>query len=114
LGDSQRFAELPHSPGWDEENLQPQGDENDEPNPPIEGAPNSHMGSGTCRVQENEKADHHAKAALQGDTNKNYKTVVEDWKKWISEKSKGIRQAEWTSSDNPMVTVMRGDLGLIS
>jgi hypothetical protein len=105
---------LPHSPGWDEENLQPQGDENDEPNPPIEGAPNSHVGSRTCWVQENEKADHHAKEALQGDTNKNYKTVVEDWKKWISEKSEGIRQAEWTSSDNPMVTVMRGDQGLIS
>jgi hypothetical protein len=47
--DSQRFAELPHSPGCDEENLQPQGGENDESNPPIEGAPDSHVGPGTGR-----------------------------------------------------------------
>jgi hypothetical protein len=43
--------------------------------------------------------------ALQGDTNKNCKTVAEDWKNWIREEQEGIKQAEWTSSDNPMVTV---------
>jgi hypothetical protein len=49
----------------------------------------------------------HAKAELQGETNKNYKTVAEDWTNWIEETQEGIRQAqaEWTSSDNPMVTV---------
>jgi hypothetical protein len=88
---------LPHSRGWDEKNLQPQGGENHEPNPPKEGAPNSH--------DSNEKADQHAKAALQGETNKNYKTVAEDWKNWMREKQEGKRQAELTSSDNPMVTV---------
>jgi hypothetical protein len=93
---------LPHSSGWDEENLQPQGGENDEPNPPRKAAPDSNVGAG---IQGNEKADQHAKAALQGKTNKNYKTVAEDWKNWIREKQEGIRQAEWTSSENPMVTV---------
>jgi hypothetical protein len=42
---------------------------------------------------------------MQGETNKNFKTVAEDWKNSIREKQEGIRQAEWTSSDNPMVTV---------
>jgi hypothetical protein len=60
---------------------------------------------GHAGIQGNEKADQHAKAALQGETNKNYKTVAEDWKNWIREEQEGIRQAEWTSSDNPMVTV---------
>jgi hypothetical protein len=45
-------------------------------------------------IQGNEKADQHAKTALQR-TNKNYKTVAEDWKNWIREKEEGIRQAEW-------------------
>jgi ribonuclease HI len=31
-------------------------------------------------IQGNEKTDQHVKAALQGETNKNYKTVAEDWK----------------------------------
>jgi ribonuclease HI len=35
---------------------------------------------GHGRIQGNEKADQHAKAALHGETNKNYKTVAEDWK----------------------------------
>jgi hypothetical protein len=48
-------------------------------------------------VPGNEKADQHAKAALQGEINKNCKIVVEDWKNWIREKQEGIRQAEWTS-----------------
>jgi hypothetical protein len=52
-----------------------------------------------------QKADQHAKAALRGEINKNYKTGAEDWKNWIREKQEGIRQAEWTSSENPMVTV---------
>jgi hypothetical protein len=50
-------------------------------------------------------ADQHAKAALQGETNKNYTTVAEDWKNWIRENQEGIRQAEWTSPDNTMVTL---------
>jgi hypothetical protein len=95
---------LPHSPGWVEENLQPQGGENDEPNPAKE-----HLilmwVPGHAGIQGNEKADQHAQAALQGETNKNYKTVAEDWKNWIREKQEGIRQTEWTSSNNPMVTV---------
>jgi ribonuclease HI len=37
---------------------------------------------GHAGIQGNEKADQHAKAALQGKTNKNYKTVAEDWKNW--------------------------------
>jgi hypothetical protein len=61
--------------------------------------------SGHARIQENEKADQHAKTALQGYTNKNSKTVAEDWKNWIRKKQEEIRQAEWTSSDNPMVTI---------
>jgi hypothetical protein len=56
-------------------------------------------------IQGNEKADEHAKVKLQEETNKNYKTVAVGWKNWIREKQEGIRQAEWTSSDNPMVTV---------
>jgi hypothetical protein len=60
---------------------------------------------GHARIQGNENADLHAKAALQGETNKNYKTVAEYWKNWIREKQEGIRQAEWTLSENPMVTV---------
>jgi hypothetical protein len=60
---------------------------------------------GHAGIQGNEKADQHVKAALQGETNKNYKTVAEDWKNWIREKQEGIRQAEWTSSDHPEVTV---------
>jgi hypothetical protein len=56
-------------------------------------------------IQGNKKTDQHAKTALQGETKKNYKTVAEDWKNWIREKQEGIRQAECTSSDNPMVTV---------
>jgi hypothetical protein len=60
---------------------------------------------GHAGIQGNEKAKQHAKATLQGETNKNYKTVAEDWKNWIRKKQEGIRQAEWTSSDNPMVTV---------
>jgi hypothetical protein len=60
---------------------------------------------GHTGIQGNKKADQHAKAALQGKTNKNYKIVAEEWKNWISEKQKGIRQAEWTSSGNLMVTV---------
>jgi hypothetical protein len=83
---------LPHSSGWDEENLQPQSGANDEPNLPREGAPE----------RRNEEADQHAKAALQ---RKTYKTIAEDWKNWIREKQEGIRQAEWTSSHNPMITV---------
>jgi hypothetical protein len=63
------------------------------------------VGSGTRRDPRNEKADQLAKVALQRKTNKNYKTVAEDWKNYIREKHEGIRQAEWTSSDNPMVTV---------
>jgi hypothetical protein len=51
------------------------------------------------------QGDQHAKAALQGETKKNYKTVAEDWKNWIRKKQEGISQAEWTSSDNKMVTV---------
>jgi ribonuclease HI len=47
-----------------------------------------------AEIQENEKADQHAKAALQGQTNKNYKTVAEDWKNWIREKQEGVRQAK--------------------
>jgi hypothetical protein len=35
----------------------------------------------------------------------NYKTVAEDWTNRIREKKQGIRQGEWTSSDNAMVTV---------
>jgi ribonuclease HI len=35
---------------------------------------------GHAEIQGNEKADQHAKAALQEETNKNYKTVAEDWK----------------------------------
>jgi hypothetical protein len=58
---------------------------------------------GHAGIQGNEKADQHA--ALQGEINKKYKTVSEDWKNWIREKQEGIRQAEWKSSENPMVTV---------
>jgi ribonuclease HI len=36
--------------------------------------------SGHAGIQGNEKADQHAKAALEGETNKNYKTVADDWK----------------------------------
>jgi hypothetical protein len=64
---------LPHSPGWDEENLTHQGGENE--NLPRKGATDSHAG-----IQGNEKADQHTKAALQGETNNNYKTIAEDWK----------------------------------
>jgi hypothetical protein len=60
--------------------------------------------SGHAGIQGNEKADQHAKTALQGETSKNYKTVAEDWKNWIREKQEGIGQAELTASDNPMVT----------
>jgi hypothetical protein len=60
---------------------------------------------GYAGIQGNEKVDQHAKVALQGETNKNYKTIAEDWKNWIREKQEGIRQAECTSSDNRMVTV---------
>jgi hypothetical protein len=60
---------------------------------------------GHAGIQGNEKADQHAKAALQGETNKKYKTVAGYWKNWIRKKQEGIRQAEWTSSDNRMVTV---------
>jgi ribonuclease HI len=35
---------------------------------------------GHAGIQGNEKSDQHAKAALQGETNKNYKTVAEDRK----------------------------------
>jgi hypothetical protein len=45
------------------------------------------------------------KRALQGETNKNYIAIAEDWKNWIREKQEGIRQAEWTSSENLMITV---------
>jgi hypothetical protein len=61
---------LSDSPRWDEENLQPQGGENDELNLPREGAPE----------RSNEEADQHAKVAMQRKTNKNYKTIAEDWK----------------------------------
>jgi hypothetical protein len=44
---------LPHSPGWDEENLQPQGGENDDPNPPREGTPDSHVGSREIKMPTN-------------------------------------------------------------
>jgi hypothetical protein len=54
-----------------------------------------------AEIQGNKKADQHAKTALQGETNKNYKTIAEDWKNWMREKQEGIRQAEWTLSDNP-------------
>jgi hypothetical protein len=37
--------------------------------------------------------------------NKNYKTVVEDWKNWMKEKQERIRKAEWISLGNQMVTV---------
>jgi hypothetical protein len=60
---------------------------------------------GHAGIQGNEKADQHVKMAQQGKTDKNYKTVPEDWKNWIREKQEGIRQAEWTSSDYPMATV---------
>jgi hypothetical protein len=56
-------------------------------------------------LDEIRKIDRHAKATLQGETNKNHKTVAEDWKNWKREKQERIRQAEWTSSDNSMVTV---------
>jgi hypothetical protein len=49
--------------------------------------------SGHAGIQGHEKTDQHAKAALQVETNKNYKTVAEDWKNWIREKQEGIRQA---------------------
>jgi hypothetical protein len=74
---------LPHSPGCDEENLQPH--ENDEPNPPREGTPDSHVGSGIRRDPMKLKSQH-AKAALQGEPNKKYKIVAEDWKNLIREK----------------------------
>jgi hypothetical protein len=61
--------------------------------------------SGHAGIQGNEKADQHAKAALWGETNKNYKTVAEDWENWIRKKQEVIKEAGWTSSDNPMVTV---------
>jgi hypothetical protein len=60
---------------------------------------------GHAGIQGNEKADQRAKAALQEETNQNYKTVAEDWNNWIREKQEEIRQAEWTSFDNTMVTV---------
>jgi hypothetical protein len=60
---------------------------------------------GHNRIQGNEKEGQHAKATLQRETNKNYKTIAEDWKNWIREKQERIRQAEWISSDNPMLTV---------
>jgi ribonuclease HI len=41
---------------------------------------------GHAGIQRYEKADQHAKAALQGETNKNYKTVAEDWKNWRNRK----------------------------
>jgi ribonuclease HI len=47
-----------------------------------------------AEIQGNKKADQHAKTALQGETNKNYKTIAEDWKNWMREKQEGIRQAE--------------------
>jgi ribonuclease HI len=53
---------------------------------------------GHARIWGNEKANQHAKAALQEEANNNYKTVADDWKNWIKEKQEGIRQAEWTSS----------------
>jgi hypothetical protein len=34
----------------------------------------------------------HAKAALQREINKNYKTGAEDWKNWTREKQEGIRR----------------------
>jgi ribonuclease HI len=51
---------------------------------------------GEAVIQGNEKADHYVKAALQGRTN---------WKNMIRQKQERIRQPEWTSSDNPMVTI---------
>jgi hypothetical protein len=57
---------------------------------------------GHTEIRGNEKAGQHAKAPLQKETNKNYNTVAENW---IKDKQEGIRQAEWTSSDNPMVIV---------
>jgi hypothetical protein len=51
---------------------------------------------GHVGIQRNEKAAQHDKAALQGESNKNYKSVAEDWKTWIREKQEEIRQAEWT------------------
>jgi hypothetical protein len=88
---------LPYSPGWDEQNLQPQGGDNDEPNPPRKKHLIFMWVSGHAGIQRNEKADQHAKTALQGETSKNYKTVAEDWKNWIREKQEGIGQAELTT-----------------
>jgi ribonuclease HI len=41
---------------------------------------------GHAGIQGNEKADQHAKVALQEETNKNNKTVAKDWTNWIREK----------------------------
>jgi hypothetical protein len=60
---------------------------------------------GHASIQENKKTDQQAKTALQGESNKNYITVAQDWKNWIKQKQEEIRQAEWTAFDNPMVTV---------
>jgi ribonuclease HI len=49
---------------------------------------------GHVGIQGNEKADLHAKAALQRKTKKNYKTIAKDGKNWIREKQKGMRQVE--------------------
>jgi ribonuclease HI len=49
---------------------------------------------GYAGIQGIEKADQHAKAALQRKTKKNYKTVAKDEKNWIREKQKGMRQVE--------------------
>jgi hypothetical protein len=93
-GNSQRFAALDGMG----ENLQPQGGEN------VTKSIERRSTRFSCGFRD-EKADQHAKAALQTETNKIYKVVAEDWKNWIRDKQEGIRQAEWTSSDNPMVTV---------
>jgi hypothetical protein len=53
--------------------------------------------SGHAGIQGNEKADQHAKATLQGETNKNYKTVAK--------LDKGETGRNKTSSENPTVIV---------
>jgi hypothetical protein len=52
---------------------------------------------GHAGIQGNEKTDRHAKAALQVETNKNFKIVAEDWKNWIRAKQERIRQPDLTT-----------------
>jgi hypothetical protein len=62
---------------------------------------------GHSGIQGNEKADQYATPALKGEIAWTYKTVPDDWKNWIKKKQHERRQgqAEWASSENPMVTL---------